>query len=160
MITESELFRYVATSYPYEQKDISIIDNLGRQIILEDFSQLLTMRQLPYTLKLESMEKYSQEVFSKTKEYAELYDHAGPVTCHVFWSRANDCSFLEHIDLDDVIIHCAAGSKHMTVNGVEVMINEGDHIHIPAFTKHQALNTTDSIMLSFGLERYSIDKAV
>ena len=160
MINESELFKYVSKLYPYEQKDISVIDNLGRQIILDDFYELMKMRESPFTIKIESMEKYSPELYQMSIDYAKLYEHEGPVTCHVFWAREGDCSFPEHIDLDDVVIHCASGTKHMTVEGNDRFIEEGYHIFIPAGTKHQAMNTSDSIMLSFGLERFSIEKAI
>lgn len=159
MITESELFEYVSKSYPYEQKDISVIDNLGRQIILDDFFQLIQMREFPYTVKLESMEKYSETLYNYTKELAKIYNHNGPVTCHVFWARTSDCSFPEHIDLDDVIIHCAQGAKHMMIEGKDVFLKAEEEVLIPHGTKHQAMNTSDSIILSFGLERYSIEKA-
>ena len=46
----------------------------------------------------------------------------------------------------------------MTVEGRDVYINIGEHIYIPHGTKHQALNTSGSIMMSFGLERFSIEK--
>jgi mannose-6-phosphate isomerase-like protein (cupin superfamily) len=160
VITESELFNYISSSYPYEQKDISVIDNLGRQIIVDDFPQLLKMRMMPYTVKIESMEKYSHSFFNKAKKYAKLYNHYGPITCHLFWARENDYSFSEHEDLDDVIIHCAQGIKHMIIEGIDSYIEAGQHILIPAGVKHRALNTTGSIMLSFGLERFSIEKAI
>ena len=159
MITESELFNYVSKSYPYEQKDISVIDNLGRQIILDDFNHMMQLRSNPWTLKIESMEKYSQDFFYKAKEYASLYEHNGPVTCHLFWARKGDCSFPEHEDLDDVVIHCAQGIKHMTINGIPVFIETGDHIFIKSGTRHQALNSIGSIMLSFGLEKFANEKA-
>lgn len=159
MINESELFKYVSKLYPYEQKDISVIDNLGRQIILDDFFQLMQMREFPYTVKIESMEKYSETLYNYTKELSKIYNHSGPVTCHIFWARKGDSSFPEHVDLDDVVIHCAQGIKHMSIEGKDVFLKEDEEVLIPYGTKHQAMNTSDSIMLSFGLERFSIEKA-
>ena len=158
MITESELFEYVSKSYPYEQKDISVIDNLGRQIILDDFFQLMQIREFPYTVKIETMEKYSETLYNYTKELAKIYKHNGPATCHVFWARKGDHSFPEHIDLDDVVIHCAQGVKHMTIEGKDVFLKAEEEVFIPQGTKHQAMNTSDSIMLSFGLEKFAIEK--
>jgi mannose-6-phosphate isomerase-like protein (cupin superfamily) len=158
VITESELFEYVSSSYPYEQKDVSVIDKEGRQILVDDFSHLMKMRSFPYTVKLESMEKYSPKIFRKTLEMADKYQHNGPVSCHVFWARSGDSSFPEHVDLDDVILYCVSGVKHMTVMGKAVVIEKDSYLYIPRGTKHKALNDCDSIMLSFGLERFSVDK--
>jgi mannose-6-phosphate isomerase-like protein (cupin superfamily) len=159
VITESELFEYVSKSYPYEQKDISVIDEEGRQIILDDFSHLMKMTSKPYTIKIESMEKYSPEFWQVAKNIASDYNHQGPVTCHLFWVRTPEAhSFPEHVDLDDVVLFCLRGTKHMTVEGSEVVINAGEELYIPKGTKHQALNKSDSIMLSFGLERFSVEK--
>lgn len=159
MITETELFAYVSSSYPYEQKDISIIDEAGRQIIVDNLPSLMHLRSKPYSIKIESMEKYSEKLYNKSQEYAKKYDHKGPVTCHLFWARAGDFSFSEHVDLDDVVIFCADGKKHMTVEGNDIFINEGEELLIPKGVAHEALNTTDAITLSFGLERFSIEKA-
>jgi mannose-6-phosphate isomerase-like protein (cupin superfamily) len=160
VITESELFHYVSKSYPYEQKNISVIDTLGRQIFVDDFYQLMKIREFPYTLKIESMEKYSETLYKYGIRLAKSHNHFGPVTCHLFWARKGDCSFPEHVDLDDVVIYCAQGTKHMKIEGKDVFVHEGEEVLIKRGTKHQAMNTSDSIMLSFGLERFSVEKAI
>jgi uncharacterized RmlC-like cupin family protein len=39
-----------------------------------------------------------------------------------------------------------------------VTIIQGEYIHIPAYTPHQALNKDEALTLSFGLENYTEDK--
>jgi mannose-6-phosphate isomerase-like protein (cupin superfamily) len=50
------------------------------------------------------------------------------------------------------------GEKKIIINDKEVSLKEGDEIFIPANTKHKAIYTGDSLMLSFGLEKFLVDK--
>ena len=38
------------------------------------------------------------------------------------------------------------------------LLEEGNKIFIPADTPHEAINTSDSLMLSIGFEKFLIDK--
>jgi len=80
------------------------------------------------------------------------------VTCHAFRAFKNSKSFPEHTDPDDVFVEVAHGSLNLILNGKSIILNKGETIFIPANTKHQANNDEESLILSFGLEKYLIDK--
>lgn len=158
MITTGELLDFLTYSLPYQQRLVSIIDEEGRQHYVDDFSHLMSLRGSKNSIKLEGMEKYSEEFFLKCKHYADKYNHIGPVTCHLFMARAGDPSFPMHTDPDDVIIFCCEGKKSMKMIDRDLIIEENEELYLPANTPHQALNEYDALTLSFGLERYLKDK--
>jgi mannose-6-phosphate isomerase-like protein (cupin superfamily) len=158
VITKNELLGYLTNSLPYQQRLVSIIDEMGRQIYVDDFNHLMSLRGGSNSIKVEGMEKYSKEFFYRCKHYAEKYNHQGPVTCHLFMARAGDPSFPMHTDPDDVIILCCEGKKVMKLKDETVIINSGEELHIPYDTPHQALNECEALTLSFGLERYITEK--
>jgi mannose-6-phosphate isomerase-like protein (cupin superfamily) len=158
VISKDELLEYLTYSLPYQQRLVSIIDESGRQIYVDCFNQLMSLRAGNNSIKVEGMEKYSREFFQKCKYYSEKYNHEGPVTCHLFMARAGDPSFPMHTDPDDVIILCCEGRKSMILDDEYIVIEENDELYIPHGTPHQALNEFEALTLSFGLERYIIEK--
>jgi len=141
---------------PYEERIVSIIDDEGRNTVLE--SSLELSKYSHATIKIESLEKYNQEIFDYCKELALHYEHNGPVTCHAFYATKDAYSFPMHKDPDDVYMLCVEGTKTLIVGNDEVILNEGESIFIPANTPHCATNYYESLMLSFGLENFIQNK--
>lgn len=158
MITIGEFENFITKNICYEQRIISIIDDLGRQIFLEDLGQL--HKNYGKTIKIESMEKYNQTLYNYCEQLKKTYNHFAPITCHAFRSFENSKSFSEHTDPDDVFLFVIFGEKKMIVDNVEVVLREGDTFFIPSNTKHQAINEKESLMLSFGLENFLVDKSL
>ena len=105
------------------------------------------------------MERYNRPINDVCKRIHDDYDQADVVTCHAFMSSAGSRSFDMHIDAEDVIIHTVYGTKHMMIEGVgEVQINSGEYYHIPQGTAHKALNYEESLILSFGMEKFFCDR--
>jgi quercetin dioxygenase-like cupin family protein len=67
-------------------------------------------------------------------------------------------SFGLHTDPDDVIIFCIEGIKNIIVDGVKYKLKPQNSLFIPANKPHEAINEEDSLMLSFGLEKFYIEK--
>jgi mannose-6-phosphate isomerase-like protein (cupin superfamily) len=156
MITLYDFENFIHTNLVYEQKLISVIDEEGRQIYLDNLKELYEYASC--TIKLEQMEKYNQEIFNYCHSLSKTYNHVGPITCHVFRSFKNSKSFGLHTDPDDVIMYCVHGSKKIIVNDVEHILKNQESLFIPANTKHEAINEEESLMLSFGLEKFYIEK--
>lgn len=156
MISYAEFERFAFSNYALEQKIVSVVDNLGRQIQIESVSHFLSYNQC--TIKIEGMERYNQKFFETCQELATKYNHSGPVTCHAFRAFAKSDSFPIHKDPDDVLIYVVEGIKRMEIEGNIIDIKAGEHILIPANTSHRAINVKESLMLSFGLEKYMSDK--
>ena len=156
MITISEFENFIQHEIVYQQNIISIIDDLGRQIYLSNLGQLHS--NYGKTIKVESMEKYNDKIFNKCKGLAEFYKHTGPVTCHAFRSFQNSKSFGPHVDPDDVYLLVVYGTKNIYHEGKMNTLNYGDSLFIPSNTIHEAFNYKESITLSFGLEKFLIDK--
>jgi D-lyxose ketol-isomerase len=157
MINLNDVVEFLHNPLAYEQKLVSKINTKGEQILLSSFSELYSDE--PSTIKIEGMEKFNKAVWSMCQYYATEYNHIGPVTCHAFLAHVNSPSFGSHIDPDDVVILCIDGVKSLEVNGRLVELHPGEEIHIKSGTLHKALNTKASLMLSFGLEKFLIEKA-
>lgn len=160
MITSEQAYQILSNTSLYEQK---LVWALGSQhpnmqavyadaLPLSNFEEMAKYKQEGCSIKLEGMEKLSADIFAKGQHYASLYKHNGLVTSFMFISPAGSSSFPMHTDPYDVIIHGCEGVKHMIVNDQPVEITSGSFMHIPANAPHVALNTYDSIILSFGLE--------
>lgn len=156
MITLYDFENFIHTDLVYEQKLISIIDAEKKQIYIDNLGELYSHAFC--TIKLEQMEKYNKEIFNHCQTLAKNYNHHGPVTCHAFRAFRQSSSFGLHTDPDDVIMYCVHGSKKIVVNGIEHILNAQDSLFIPANTPHEAINEEESLMLSFGLEKYYIEK--
>jgi len=156
MITLYDFENFIHTNLVYEQKIISIIDTEKKQIYIDNLRELYEYPSC--TIKLEQMEKYNQEIFNYCQTLSKNYNHHGPVTCHAFRAFRQSNSFGLHTDPDDVIMYCVHGSKKIIVDGVEHTLKNGHSLFIPANTPHEAINEDESLMLSFGLEKFYIEK--
>lgn len=150
----AEFESFVQQPLVYEQRLISIINDQGQQIYLEDLGQLHA--NLNHTIKLEGMERYSPELWARCQALSARYNK--PVTCHVFRSQEWSHSFPTHTDPDDVLLQVIAGTKVMEVQNIERILQAGDTYFIPANTPHRAINRSSSLMLSFGIENFYVDK--
>jgi mannose-6-phosphate isomerase-like protein (cupin superfamily) len=152
MITIEEFNFFITQTLPYEEKIINVIDDYGRQITLDNFGQL--KRYENKTIKLESMERYSEKIYNHCKSFS----HFGPVTCHIFRSFKNSMSFPVHTDPCDIMLYVSYGEKNMIIDGEEIIIKSEESLYIPKNTPHYALNRKESIMLSFGLEDFFVNR--
>lgn len=156
MITLCEFENFIHTNLVYDQKLISVIDEESRQIFIDNLKELYKYRSC--TIKLEQMEKYNKEIFDYCQFLSKKYYHQGPITCHLFRALKDSKSFGLHTDPDDVIILCVEGTKNIIVDGIKYKLKPQDSLFIPANTPHEAINEEDSLMLSFGLEKFYIEK--
>lgn len=157
MLSYDEFDSFCLTDYAIEEKIINVIDLEGRQVVIESLAQLMSYDKC--TIKAQCMEKYNQEIFDYCKNLAVTYDHHGPVTCHVFRSFEKSLSFPLHTDPDDVILVMLEGEKTIELDGKLVALSKGEQLRIPANFPHRAINDKESLMLSFGLEKFMSDKA-
>ncbi len=116
-----------------------IIDDLGRDHVIDLNLINYYIAEEKYTVKVEGMENYFTEHL--------------PNTVHCYVSPKDAPSFPEHLDPMDVKIVCIKGTKTLKVRGEDVILSEGESVFIPANTPHQATNLYDSIILSVGYER-------
>jgi mannose-6-phosphate isomerase-like protein (cupin superfamily) len=156
MISYKEFDEFAFSNYALEEKLVNIIDEQGRQILIESVSQFLSYNRC--TVKIQSMEKYSHVIHQKCLDLKEEFNHDGPVTCHAFRAYPDSVSFGIHTDPDDVYLLVTEGVKTIEANGRYIQLKSGDTLYIPANVPHQAHNTHSSLMLSFGLEKFMIDK--
>jgi mannose-6-phosphate isomerase-like protein (cupin superfamily) len=156
MISYKEFDEFAFSNYALEEKLVNIIDEQGRQILIESVSQFLSYNRC--TVKIQSMEKYNRAIYQKCLDLKEEFNHDGPVTCHAFRAYPDSVSFGIHTDPDDVYLLVTEGVKTIEANGRYIQLKSGDNLYIPANVPHQAHNTHSSLMLSFGLEKFMIDK--
>jgi mannose-6-phosphate isomerase-like protein (cupin superfamily) len=152
----AEFERFIQTELPYKQRIIFTIDDDGLERPVDYLGQLLP--NLDKTIKLEQMEKYNSQIWFKCQELAQQHGHLGPVTCHVYRAQQWSKSFLEHSDPDTVVLEVVEGVKVMEMAGTEYILHKGSRLTIPAGTPHRAINRDSSLMLSFGLEKFYVEK--
>ena len=158
LLSIDELLSFVLTDYALEENIVYAIDDEGLGCILTSGSEVLQYWGRN-TIKVQSMEKFNQEVFDMGQGLARQYGHYGPVTCHAFYAPKGARSFPVHTDPDDVIVYVAQGTKCMEVAGQEHQLQVGQTIRMAANIPHRAINRHESLMLSFGLEKFMKDKA-
>jgi mannose-6-phosphate isomerase-like protein (cupin superfamily) len=156
MLTIEQFLLFAHNKLAYEQHLISVIAD-GKDYRVNSFEELYGKKT--ETIKIEGMERYSKDIFDACSRFSKKYNHNGPVTCHAFYAPAGACSFDLHTDPDDVVIYCCEGIKTMFVDGNSLTILPGESIFIPANTIHKATNQHESLMLSFGLEKFLSQKA-
>lgn len=156
-ITESTLRvdDILSSPYPYEQQLVKI---LNKGIVIDAMSVSDVLEHSDKVIKIEGYEKLCPTLFQACKDLAEVMEHDGPVTCHLFISPKGGKSFPTHTDPDDVFLYVVSGMKHMAVNDDVKLLTAGDSLLIPRDTPHRAYNLNDSKMLSFGLERFIVEK--
>lgn len=158
MISSDELIEFLTHQLPYEQKIVSYIDKNGLQHYINKFSEIPSLNNI--TLKIEGMERYSSSVWSFCKEVSKELDFNGPMTAHCFYANPNSPSFGKHTDPDDVLIYCTEGIKTLFVEETYFKLNPGDSVFIPANTPHEITNEYKSVILSFGFEKFFIEKLI
>lgn len=140
-MTFDDFIDFILSEQCFEEHDVSYIDDEGHQHYLEQndlheyMHSIMRIMQTKYTIKIEQMEK--------------LFTVDG--TAHMFYNKAGGPSFGVHTDPVDVVITCYDGVKHMEVNGKSKKIKKGKSLRIPAGTEHRALNTTEAVMVSYGI---------
>jgi hypothetical protein len=154
MITKSQFLSIISSDIAYEQNMVYAIDENGREHLMKNFADTLANKDTN-SIKIERMEAYNSEIFSYCLELEDMYEHSGPITCHLFYAEKNTHSFKKHTDPDNVVIYCCEGMKTIAMEGHTMA---GTRLHIPANTPHQAFNEHEAITLSFGLEKFIEDK--
>ena len=152
MLTLHDFEKIIENDLIYQQHLLYYIDLDGKENSINDIGHLHSVYN--YCIKLEGLEKYNESIFN----YCKSFSHNGPVTCHAFRAFKNSKSFPEHTDPDDVFIEVIYGSLNLILDGKSIKLNTGETIFIPANTKHHAINNDESLILSFGLEKFLIDK--
>lgn len=156
MIDIEEFENFIHSNLIYEQKIISVIDESGRQIFVDNLSDLY--KYTSCTIKVEQMEKYNDSIFNYCNYLSKKYNHQGPTTCHAFRAFRQSKSFGLHTDPDHVIIYCVSGQKTIFLDGIQHILSPKESLFIPANTPHEAINENESLILSFGLEKFYIEK--
>lgn len=108
--------------------------------------------------KIEGYEKFNLKTFEECRRLTQHFNHIGPVTCHLFKSPKGAISFPRHTDPDNVVLYMVSGRKEFEHDGGVLTLEQGEILFIPAGTAHRAVNTEASVMLSFGLERFLVEK--
>lgn len=140
----------------YEQELVKVIVSPEQCVTARTVADAVS--HVDKTIKIEGLEKLSRTFHQLCGRLAAALDHDGPVTCHLFLARKNSESFPEHTDPDNVLIYVVDGEKTMKVGDKEFVLQPGEALFLPHGTPHQALNRMGSIMLSFGLERFLLEK--
>lgn len=101
--------------------------------------------------------KYSVIFERFDKSFSDIADGLmvegeGIPTLHVYVSPKDAPSIHNHTDPCYTVIYCLDGIKCMEVDGVEHMIEKGQHIVIEPNVMHRSHNKQYSISLSLGFE--------
>ena len=133
---------FVLSEQCYNNHDVSYIDSNGWQhyMVYESYweyqPKILEMLMSDNTIKVEQMEKH--------------YGYINQ-TAHIFYNKKNGPTFDVHTDPVKVIIECLDGTKHMEIEGNEVVLKPGESVIIPPNTEHRALNYKKALMVSYGI---------
>lgn len=157
-VTENDLDleALLQSPYTYEEGLVKIIED-GELSQAFSFTDVLEKEGFA-VIKIEGLEKLNVKLFMTCNEIAKAFGHQGPVTCHLFKSPVGGISFPMHTDPDDVLIFMVKGNKIFKHDHGTVLLKEGEVLSIPRNNNHQAENIEDTIMLSFGLERFISEK--
>lgn len=145
------------SDFSYEQEYVKYIDDQRRVHTASHYGDILRQSVEP-VIKIEGFEKFSLELFMGCQGIAIKQGHYGPVTAHLFISPADGLSFPMHTDPDDVIIVMLEGSKRFCGHDEDQLLVAGDFMLIPKNYPHRAINVTDNLMLSVGLESFTVEK--
>lgn len=156
MITIDEFDNFIENNLVYEENLISIINYQGQQIFLDNLGQFHS--NYGQTIKVEGMEKYNNSIFNECKRLSKLYNHEGPITCHAFRAFGNSKSFPKHSDPDNVHLLVSEGQFELNVNDSVYTLKKGDVFFIPSGESHFGIHTHSCLILSFGLEKFLVDK--
>lgn len=148
----------LSSPYSYAQRYVKLIDDTRQTRDAFSIVDVLEVDEC-CVVKIEGYEKHSRSFFDACAQVARLMKHMGPVTCHLFKSPKGSSSFPEHTDPDIVIIYMLSGSKMFhNSTGCAITLEAGDFMLIPANYRHEAINLSDNLMLSIGLESYNTEK--
>lgn len=142
--------------YMYEQQLIKFIARSGESNTLVSVNDMIN--HMGETFKIEGVEKLSDKLHGICRKLADAFEHNGAVTCHLFVAEAGTGSFPMHTDPDDVLMYVVEGSKTIELEDEVIILNAGDSLFLSKNTPHKAINEQASTMLSFGFERFLIDK--
>jgi len=140
----------------YEYGLVKAIEHGGIHPVYGPMEYLNEVRRNP--VKVEGVERFNEVLFTTSINLGRRFSHFGPVSCHLFLSCKGAISFPSHTDTEDVIIYMVSGQKVFEGVAESQLVREGESIYIPRGVEHRAVNIDDSVMLSFGLERYLEDK--
>ena len=148
-----ELDKLMSNPYIYQQNLVKYVKAGGSHDVgsMENYLGLVN----DHVVKVEGLERYSKEMASFCEGIGRCLDHTGYITCHLFISTQGSVSFPEHTDPMEVILYMVDGKKEMFINGQSNIMRKGSVLNILPHEKHRAENIESSIMLSFGLERYT-----
>jgi mannose-6-phosphate isomerase-like protein (cupin superfamily) len=133
---------FVLSEECYNNHDVSYIDIDGLQHYLfydsfwEYQPKILSLLMSENTIKVEQMEKYWGYINQ---------------TAHIFFNKTNGPTFDIHTDPVKVIIECLDGTKHMEIEGNEIVLKPGESVVIQPNTEHRALNYKKALMVSYGI---------
>jgi quercetin dioxygenase-like cupin family protein len=116
-----------------------------------------------HTIKIEGMERYSEQMVQFIDWVRSETGHSGPITVHLFFARTGSISFPLHVDKETVLVYVIDGTKRMRVStdtDSVFTINKGEALVIPAGVKHEAINSDGSLMLSVGLEPWLKERSL
>lgn len=156
MITIDEFHNFIERDLVYEQRLIYVIDDDIKIKQLDNLGQLHS--NYGKTIKVEGMEKYNYSIFTRCLELSKMFNHNGPVTCHAFRSFPNSKSFPKHTDPDDVFLHVISGQFKLNFEDDSIDLKAGDIYSIEANRPHWAIHNHDCLFLSFGIEKFLVDK--
>lgn len=154
-IQDLDFNKVLDSEYSYQQQLVKAIVNNGSMTL---FTPDDIVRHRDRVIKIENYERYSKTLADACSVIAAVFKHAGPVTCHLFLSPAGASSFDLHTDPDDVVLFLMKGSKGFYVDESFFRLEVGEFLFIPHDIVHQAITFDDSVMLSFGLEKYISEK--
>ena len=86
MITKSQFLSIISSDIAYEQNMVYAIDENGREHLMKNFADTLANKDTN-SIKIERMEAYNAEIFSYCLELEDMYEHSGPITCHLFYAE-------------------------------------------------------------------------
>jgi len=145
------------STHTYEQQLVKIISTPVDHFTASSVGEMIEYKDK--TIKIEGMEKLSAKLHASSRMLSSWFNHIGPVTCHLFIAHENSSSFDSHTDPDDVLIYMVEGEKTVLFKDIEpIVIKAGDGLFIPYGIEHQIINHKASLMLSFGLERFLLEK--
>ncbi len=145
----------LASPYVFAQDYVKLIAPHGTRPV----SSIMELAEhSDWGIKVEGCEKLSPKLYRAAQKLASDCRHHGPVTCHLFISPQGSKSFPRHTDPDDVVIYMLKGQKDFELANRTVSLKTGDIFYIPRGDEHHVVNVEDSIMLSFGLELFTVDK--
>ena len=141
-MTFDEFENFLLSTECFDNHDVAWIDQ-EQNIHYHDQQDFFAYQA--FFSKMIAEEKCTIKIEQMERKY-----EASDCTIHCFYNPVNGPSFPEHTDPMDVGIECTSGIKTLDIEGYPIALEPGDYLDIPAGTPHQAINSTKSVMLSYG----------